>query len=212
MSFWKTLFGLLRRKSVGIPVIALSLLAGAATFLFAPVKYVSTETLFLTTPTTGGTISQDPNRPTGLTNPLLNFDNGLKITSGIIIQAANTPAAMADLTAGEAKTTIAIDDGRTNPNLLDGNGPFVYIVAKGMSAEAATAAITRAEHFLREDLFDRQKALNAPAGTYITLVPVVGASVPAVSSATKAEYAAMALVGTLTARSDDGLPSRAPSC
>jgi hypothetical protein len=126
----------------------------------------------------------------------LNFGTGLQITSGILIQAVNTPGALAQL-GGNGETSLTIDDGRTNPNLLDTTGPFIYVVADGRTASGALQAISATADWLRNDLLSRQQAVNAPAGTYIELTQVVAASTPQASSATKLKYAAAAFLFVL---------------
>ena len=193
MIFWRTIVGLLRRKTVGIPVLCMALILGGATYFAAPTRYLSSELFVLTSPASGGTVSTDPNRPSGLTNPLLNFGTGLQITSGILIQAVNTPAALSQL-SGNSETALTIDDGRTNPNLLDSTGPFIYVVANSRTAAGSLQAISATAEWLRNDLLSRQQAVNAPAGTYIELTQVVAASTPQASSATKLKYGAAAFL------------------
>jgi hypothetical protein len=91
MEFWKTILGLARRKFIGLPLLAVALGTAALAYFLVPAHYVSTTTMVLTTPTGGGTLSQDPTKPNGLTNPLLNFDEGLKTAATIVIHAMNTP-------------------------------------------------------------------------------------------------------------------------
>jgi len=202
MEFWNAIVGLMRRKAVGIPIIMLSVLAGALVFLATPVDYMSSTTMVLTTPASGGTLSQDPQRPTGLTNPLLNFDNGLKTTSAILIQAMNTPEVAKELGVAGGPTKLTVDDGSTNPNLLDTNGPFVYIVGVSTSPSAAKNIVVMAQARMRTDLIERQRALNAPPITFITMVDVVSPSAPTVTEAKKFKLGGVALavvfLGALT--------------
>ena len=130
-------------------------------YLGAPTRYLSSRTLRPDLAGVRGHVSTDPNRPSGLTNPLLNFGTGLQITSGILIQAVNTPAALARL-GGNGETSLTIDDGRTNPNLLDTTGPFIYVVADSKTASGALQAISATADWLRNDLLSpaagRQRA------------------------------------------------------
>jgi hypothetical protein len=189
MSFWRIVLGLLRKPSVGIPIGVAAVALGVLGFLMTPVRYISSETLVLTTPASGGTISQDPNRPNGLTNPLLNFDNGLRVTSAILIQAVNTPEALEAF--GGATTMVKVDDGRTNPNLLNDNGPFIYVQVESPTPGEALATINRVVDRLHDDLTARQVALDAPKETYISLVPVVGAANPVASMAGRVKMAGL---------------------
>ncbi|MEV8634654.1 hypothetical protein AB0395_23660 [Streptosporangium sp. NPDC051023] len=181
MDFWKTIFGLARRKAIGPPLAALSLVSAALVFFLIPTYYVSTASMVLTTPATGGTLSADPTRPLGLTNPLLQFSDGLRVTAGILILSMNTPEVSAELgVTPDGPTQIVINDGRTNPELLgiSTNGPFVYVEVQSRSAPAAQDVVLRAKERIRRELANRQQALKAPRSTFITVVDVVPSSVP----------------------------------
>jgi hypothetical protein len=195
MDFWRAILGLVRRRYVALPIMILSIGVAALAYLITPPHYVSSTTMVLTTPTTGGTLSQDPNKPTGLTNPLLNFDDGLKTTSAILIQAMNTPDLVKELTAGGAKLTI--NDGSSNASLLGVNGPFVFIEADSQRAGEAKAIVQRTQQRVRDELVNRQKALNAPPSTYITIVDVVPPSVPEIQRGPQLQFAIAGLVLTI---------------
>lgn len=131
MDFWKAILGLARRKLIVIPLLALAIAAALAGYLLTPLHYVSSTMMVLITPARGGTLSQDPTAPVDVTNPMLNFNNNLKTASSILIQVMNTPEVAAELGAGKgSRTRLTVDDGRTNPLLLDGNGPFVYVAGE----------------------------------------------------------------------------------
>jgi hypothetical protein len=198
MDFWKSILGLIRRRYIGIPILAASIVVGALAFLFSPNRYTSSTMLVLTTPTSGGTLSQDPSKPTGLTNPLLNFDDGLKTTSAILIQAMNTPEAFRELGA-EGASKLTVNDGGGNPELFGVNGPFVFIEGESSTGEQARALVQRAQQRVREELLNRQKALNAPPSTYITMVDVVAPSAPEIQRGEQLQIAAAALVLTIVA-------------
>ncbi|MEU0518216.1 hypothetical protein [Streptosporangium sp. NPDC006007] len=181
MDFWKTIFGLVRRRAIGPPLGALGLVAAALVFFLVPTYYVSTASMVLTTPATGGTLSTDPTRPIGLTNPLLQFSDGLRVTAGILILSMNTPEVLAELGVAENGTTkVTVNDGRTNPDLLgiSTNGPFVYVEVEGRDAAEAQSVVLRAKERIRKELADRQQALRAPRSTFISIVDVVPSSVP----------------------------------
>jgi hypothetical protein len=196
MEFWKAILGLARRKYVGLPVAVLAVLLAAATYLLGPAHYVSSTTMVLTIPTSGGTLSQDPSKPTGLTNPLLNFGDGLKTTSAILIQSMNTPEVAAEIGVG-GSTKITINDGSGNAALMGVTGPFVFIQGESSSADEARGVVLRAQQRVRDELLNRQKALNAPPITYITMVDVVPPSTPEVQRGTQLQLAAAALVLTV---------------
>lgn len=181
MDFWKAVFGLVRRRAIGPPVGALALVVAALVFLLMPTYYMSTASMVLTTPATGGTLSADPTKPIGLTNPLLQFSDGLRVTAGILILSMNTTDVMAELGVEKSDITkVTINDGRTNPDLLgiSTNGPFVYVEVEGRSAEAVREVVARAKERIRGELTGRQQALRAPRSTFITIVDVVPSSIP----------------------------------
>ncbi|GAA4225317.1 hypothetical protein FHR32_003373 [Streptosporangium album] len=181
MDFWKAVFGLVRRKLIGPPLLALSLVTAALVFFLMPTYYVSTASMVLTIPATGGTLSSDPTRPIGLTNPLLQFSDGLRVTAGILILSMNTPEVAADLgVVKDGPTQITINDGRTNPDLLgiSTNGPFVYVEVQSRSAAAAQDVVLKAKQRIRRELTNRQQALRAPRSTFISVVDVVPSSTP----------------------------------
>lgn len=179
MDVWKTILGLARRKRLVLPLLVAALGLAALTVILVPTRYVSSTTMVLTTPTGGGTLSQDPARPTGLTNPLLNFDEGLKTAATIVIHAVNTPERMAALGMRDGSATkITIDDGRSNLDLLGTNGPFVYIQSEDSTPDAARDVVIHAQELVRTELDERQKALGAPPSTFIKVVDVVSPSAP----------------------------------
>ncbi|HEV2779865.1 MAG TPA: hypothetical protein VGX25_10750 [Actinophytocola sp.] len=197
MDFWKAILGLIRRKYVGLPILIAAIAMAAMAFLLSPNRYTSSTMLVLTTPTSGGTLSQDPSKPAGLTNPLLNFDDGLKTTSAILIQAMNTPEVARDLGAAGGPSKLTINDGSGNPELFGVNGPFVFIEGESTSADEARALVERAQQRVRDELLNRQKALNAPPSTYITMTDVVAPSAPEIQRGEQLQIAVAALVLTL---------------
>ncbi len=195
MDFWKTVLGLIRRRSVALPLLAAAVVLAALGFFLTPTKYISSTTMVLTTPTGGGTLSQDPAKPTGLTNPLLNFDEGLKTAATIIIHGMNTPATQETLGLDkDGGTKLTIDDGRSNLDLLGKDGPFVYIEGESSSASTAHDLVVAAQGLVRAELENRQKALGAPPTTFIKLVDVIPPSTPEASMAGKYQIAGIAFV------------------
>jgi hypothetical protein len=179
MDFWKTIVNLARRWHVGPPVLVLAIAVASIAFVLVPARYTASATMVLTTPPSGGVLSQDPNRPTGLTNPLLQFGEGLKTTAGILIQVMNTP----DVQAGVGvlpggSTSMTVDNGASNPSLFGVEGPFVYVQSEAASAAEAHDVVVRAQQRARDELVARQKALNAPPSTYIQVVDVVSVTAP----------------------------------
>ncbi|MET8339268.1 hypothetical protein ABZV14_22255 [Streptosporangium canum] len=181
MDFWKAIFGLVKRRLIGPPLAVLALAAATLVFFLMPTTYVSTASMVLTTPATGGTLPSDPTKPLGLTNPLLQFSDGLRVTAGILILSMNAPEVAAELgVLPNGTTEITINDGRTNPNLLgiSTNGPFVYVEVQSRSAATAQDVVVKAKQRVRRELTNRQQALKAPRSTFISIVDVVPSSTP----------------------------------
>jgi hypothetical protein len=195
MDFWRAILALARRPYLGPPILALSVVLAGLAFLLTPTRYVSSATMVLVTPPTGGVLSQDPTKPTGLSNPLLQFGDGLKTTSGILIQVMNTPAARDQFGAPVGgPVTVTVDAGLSNPGLLGVEGPFLYIQADSPSAEEAIGVVVRAQQRARDELVSRQAEVGAPPSTYIVMIDVVGASPPQAQLGAKLQAGAVVLV------------------
>lgn len=174
MKFWLGVRDLLRRLYVGPPLIMVSITAGLLGAFLVPLHYESSAYVVLTAPTSGGTYSQDPEKPNGLVNPLLQFSDGLRTTATILIHSLNTPSAQRELgVVDDGPTTITIDDGRSNPDLLGNNGPFIYLHGDSTSAGEARMAVVRAAKKLRAELERRQRGLDVPRSTFILVLDVV---------------------------------------
>lgn len=196
MEFWKIILGLAARKLVGPPLVLLSLAVAAASFYFVPVHYTSNVLMVLTTSAKGA--FTDPTKPAGLTNPLLQFSDGLKTTASILIQSMNTPDIKSALGAPVGGTTdLVIDDGRTDPDLLDISGPYIYISVDARTAAQASSVVDKAQTLIRESLDTRQKSLGAPRSTFIMVAGIVPASEPEMELGGKWQAAAVAFVLTL---------------
>jgi hypothetical protein len=177
MDFWSTVVGLLRRKWVIIPALVVALTLGAVAYLGTPSMYQSTTTMVLATTEYGGSESQDPADPTELSNPMLNFNDSLRTTAGILIEAMNTQDIATQLGA-VGPNRLIVNDGRTNPDLLGLNGPFLYIVARATTPAQANRIVVDAQKLMRAKLRDWQTALNAPDKTFVSVVDVVPPSAP----------------------------------
>lgn len=198
MDFWKAILGLARRKLVIIPLLGSTIAVGLAGYFLTPLHYVASTTMVLVTPALGGTLSQDPTKPIDLTNPMLNFSSNLKTASSILIQAINTPEAAAELgVVKHGPTQLTVDDGRTNPELLDSNGPFIYVAGDSTSRAEAKDVVLRAQARLRQELVDRQKALGAPPETYLTMVDVVAPTTAKVTRAERIKFGGISFVLSL---------------
>ncbi|WP_143737902.1 hypothetical protein [Microbispora sp. GKU 823] len=177
MELWKILGSLLTRKAVGPPLILLSLLVAVGTFFFVPARYQSSALMVLTTSARGATI--DPSKTFGLQNPLLGFSDGLKTTATILIQAINTPELRHDVGAPkDGPVELTVDDGRTDPDLLDISGPYIYVSVVAPTADEASKTVAAVQARVRRELNDRQVALGAPKSTFVSLNDVVPLSQP----------------------------------
>lgn len=179
MHFWQTIGALLRRFYVGPPIILFSIAAGALVSYLVPAVHQSHAFVVLTAPTSGGSLSLDTDKPLGVTNPLLQFNDGLRTTTAILIHSLSTPDAMRELGVTEdGPTELVIDDGRSNPDLLGANGPFIYVESESRFAEDARAVVVRAVGRIRTELVERQESLGVPVSTFIEVVDVVPPSAP----------------------------------
>jgi hypothetical protein len=194
MEFWSTIGGLIRRKGVIIPAVLVAVALGALAYSGTPTVYESSTTMVMTTTQYGGSESRDPTKPTELTNPMLNFNDSLRTTSTILIQAMNTPDVFKQLGVTRGTTQLIINDGRTNPDLLGSNGPFLYIEGSSTSPEDARRVVVNAQELMEQKLIEWQKGLNAPEKTYVSLVDVVS---PTPAQATGGRATKLALMAFL---------------
>ncbi|WP_336209660.1 hypothetical protein [Nonomuraea sp. LPB2021202275-12-8] len=181
MGFWKTIYGLARKRFVGPPIAVAAIVLALAGFFLVPSRYVSTASMVLTVPASGGTLETEPQQKPGLTNPLLQFNDALRTTAGILILATNTPEVAAEVGVTEGgPTQLTINDGRTNPDLLgiSTNGPFVYVEVESTSPQLVRETMRRAQQRVRLELARRQVALSAPISTHIGILDVMPASSP----------------------------------
>ncbi|WP_165974382.1 hypothetical protein [Nonomuraea deserti] len=166
---------------IGPPVAVVAIGLALAAYFLVPSRYVSTASMVLTVPATGGTLETGPQRRPGLTNPLLQFNDALRTTAGILILSTNTPDVAAELGVTEdGPTVLTVNDGRTNPDLLgiSTNGPFVYVEVESTSPAVVREVMRKARLRIRVELAERQKALGAPVSTHIAILDVMPASVP----------------------------------
>ena len=203
MDFWRTVLVVFRRWYVTFPAFVLSIGITAAVYSSVPQVYSSTSIIVLTTPLTGGSQPVDPQQPSGITNPLLNFDRGLSMSASIVIQALGTPetaAALGVVPGGD--TTYTVGNGSSNPELLT-TGPFIFITGESASAESAQDIVTRVAQRARAELADRQRTLDVPAATYITAVDVVPPTTPQARGESRKRAAAatfgLGVLGSLSA-------------
>lgn len=193
MEFWITIVGLLRRRWVTIPAVLMALALGSVAYVATPKTYVSSTTLVLTTTEFGGTESGDPAAPNDLTNPLLNFTDSLRTTSAILIQAMNSKAVAAQLGVHKP-TKLVVDDGRSNPELLGLDGPFLFILVRSTSPDETSAILKKAQVKMRETLSEWQNSLGAPRKTYVALVDVVPPDLPEIDRSRAIKFGLIASI------------------
>lgn len=200
MEFWKAIVGLLRHRFIGPPLLLLSTAVGLGAYLLLPAAYVADASLVLAAPVNGGTVGQGVNRQPGLTNPFLSFNDALKTGASIVILSMNTQDVWTELGAPkDGPTTIVIDDGRSNPNVLDISGPYIYIQVQSDSAQRTTAVLEAARERVAAELFKWQKALGAPPSTFITSTDIVPPAEPQADGSRNLQAAIGGFAGTLLA-------------
>lgn len=192
MEFWSTIAGLLRRPVVIIPAVLVALTFGILAWSGTPKTYVSSATMVITTTEYGGSESQDPSEPNELTNPMLNFNASLQTTSAILIQTMATSDVLEQLGADQGTTYLIVNDGRTNPDLLGLNGPFLYIEGRSISADDAFRVVKDAQKVMQQKLNEWQRDLGAPQKTYVSLVDVVSPTAPQADSGRATKLAVIA--------------------
>ncbi|WP_345567836.1 hypothetical protein [Nonomuraea rosea] len=151
---------------------------GIGVYFAVPAHYTADVSIVLASPVNGGTINSDKSKQ-GLTNPFLSFNDALKTGASIVILSMNTQDVWTQLGAPkDGPTEITIDDGRTNPNVLDISGPYIYISVDSQSPAKATSVLAAARKRVASELFKWQKALGAPANTFITSTDIVPPAKP----------------------------------
>ncbi|MEU5859566.1 MULTISPECIES: hypothetical protein [unclassified Nonomuraea] len=173
MDFWATVTVLFRRWYVTVPAFLLTIAGTFGVYAVAPKTFISTSALVLTLPVTGGSVPSDPAFPNPRTNPLVSFDQGLSMTSSILIQALNTPETGAAVGAPPGgAVTLKITSGGTNPELMPAT-PFIVVVCEAPTAELAHGIVTKVTALAQTELRARQIKVNAPPTTYVTATVVV---------------------------------------
>jgi hypothetical protein len=178
MDFWQTVQVVFRRWYITFPAFLGALGVAALVYGSVPTQYVSTSVILLTTPRTGPTEQVEAKHRSEITNPLLNFEQGLSLSASMLIQALGSPETAASLgISPNGGTSYKVTNGSTNPELLE-SGPFVFIEGTSMTPHDAQDIVRRVSALAGQELAARQKQLNAPASTYITVTEVVPATTP----------------------------------
>jgi hypothetical protein len=193
MDFWRTVLVVFRRWYVTVPAFLLAVGIALMVYSMVPVRYVSTAALVLTAPPTGGSLVPLPDHQQVVTNPLLNFDHGLSTSATILIQALGTPELATELGAPPGgSTTYRVTNGSSNPELLT-SGPFVFIAGEGATSAQAQDIVRRVIDRAKLELAARQRELDAPEPTYITITEVVSPTTPEAQGGSRMRAAAAAL-------------------
>jgi uncharacterized protein involved in exopolysaccharide biosynthesis len=192
MDFWGAVLIVLRRWYVVVPTFLLCIGAAIGMYAAVPVTYVSSAGIVLTIPKTGSSLPSNSKQPDPVTNPLLNFDDGLSMSASILIQALSAPEVGTELgvTPG-GKTGFTVSNGATNPEWMM-SGPFVFIEAESDTAEGAEGIVTKLVARAKEEMAKRQAAVGAPQQTFLNVTVVVPPTTPIAESGSKSRAAAAA--------------------
>ncbi|MFB9477014.1 hypothetical protein ACFFR3_46630 [Nonomuraea salmonea] len=178
MDFWATVTVLFRRWYVTVPAFLLTIAAALGVYAVAPKTFVSTSAIVLTLPVTGGSLPSDPKFPNPSTNPLVTFDQGLNMTSAILIQALNTPKAAAEVGVPPGgDVTLRVTSGGTNPELMPAT-PFIVVTCEAPTAEQAHSIVIKVTALAAKELRARQRQVKAPPATYVSATVVVPPTEP----------------------------------
>ncbi|MEO3795736.1 hypothetical protein ABGB14_36480 [Nonomuraea sp. B10E15] len=171
MDLWKTLQVMVRRWYVTVPMFLAALGVTGAIFITYPTYYDSEGLLILTVPTGGSQVASNP-AENAYANPLLAFDEGLRITSTFLIQAMNTPEVADTLVDPDSDDSLSVTSGELE-------GPFIAVKATSTSPERARRMVTDAIVRTRLDLLKHQRRLapSIPA-TYIVMTPIIEPTTP----------------------------------
>lgn len=193
MDFWKTLQVMVRRWYITVPMFLASLGVTATIFITYPTYYDSEGLVILTVPSGGSQVASNPDE-NAYANPLLAFDEGLKITSTFLIQTLNTPEVAETLLVDpESDDSVSVSNGEME-------GPFIAVKATSPSPERARQMVERAIRRARIDLLRHQRTLapSIPA-TYIVMTPIIEPTTPIGQSNLKLRAAGAALAVGLAA-------------
>jgi hypothetical protein len=186
VDFWKTLKILFSRWYIALPVFLVACAGAAAVFVTTPTYYTSTGLVLLTTPPAGGVLDPDAAHRIKL-NPLLGFDDGLKITSTVLIANLNSPEVMGAIATSGPGDSLTISP---PPNV---DGPFILMTSVSQSPSDASMMVKRAIDRARQELYNRQSSLQAPTATFINMSEVVSPTAPAAQVKSKTRAAAVVL-------------------
>ncbi|GAA1276780.1 hypothetical protein [Saccharothrix xinjiangensis] len=189
MDFWGALRVLRRRWYIALPSALLAVGLAAGVFVSIPTRYESTGVMVFTSPSAGGTFSENVSPEEAVKiNPLLAFDGSLSTTSQIIAQILADP---------KTREKLGIVEGSTANFTASGggqNGPFMFVVTDCESPDEAEKLVTTVLEFARSELDSQQRKLNAPEPTFITSQVIVNPTAAEAQIGGKVRYAGAAFV------------------
>lgn len=189
MDFWGALRVLRRRWYIALPSALLAVGLAAGVFVSIPTRYESTGVMVFTSPSAGGTFSENVSPEEAVRiNPLLAFDGSLSTTSQIIAQILADP---------KTREKLGIVEGSTANFTASGggqNGPFLFVVTDCESPDEAEKLVTTVLEFARSELEAQQRKLNAPEPTFITSQVIVNPTTAEAQIGGKVRYAGAAFV------------------
>lgn len=192
MDFWGSILVLIRRWYVALPAFLLALGGAFYAYSTIPLTYSTTAVLVLTAPTSGGVQPPDPDQPVAQVNPLLNFDHGLDVAASMLISVMSTPDMVADMGTAEGDTEYKVTNGTNNLESL-ATGPLVFIEGESRTPEESAAIVRQVIERVRQELDARQRQVQAPPQTYITISEAVPPTTPAPQTGRKLRSSAAAL-------------------
>jgi uncharacterized protein involved in exopolysaccharide biosynthesis len=173
MDFWLTVKVIFRRWYITLPAFLAALGVASMVYRSVPTQYVSISVLLLTAPRTGPTAELASEQPKAITNPLLNFEQGLNLSASMLIQALRSPEMSASLGVSPGDgTSYEVSNGSTNPELLE-SGPFVFIEGTSSSPQDAQDIVRRVSALATQELAEQQEEFKVPESTHITVHEVV---------------------------------------
>lgn len=173
MGVWQVAAVLVRRWYVTMSGFLAALGMAVVMYGALPAQYQSGSVMVLTTSLLGRSEEVGGTQRPALTNPLLNFDNSIILSTSIIIQELNSPRMMRALGAPPGgTTTYLVSDGNTNAELLQ-SGPLIFVQGSGPTPEAAEEITERVGAMAARLLAERQGELDAPRSTYLEIDEVV---------------------------------------
>ncbi|KOX24740.1 hypothetical protein ADK67_17170 [Saccharothrix sp. NRRL B-16348] len=190
MDFWGAVRTLRRRWYIALPAAVTAVAVAAGVFLSIPTRYQSSGVMVFTSPSAGGSFSENISPEDAVrVNPLLSFDGSLTTTAQIISQILADPKTR--------KESLGLDKESTENFTAAGGGmggPFLFVTADGSTPEAAERLVTTVMEFATKELDEQQTALKAPASTFITSQVIVNPTEAEAQIGGKVRYAGAAFV------------------